>query len=161
MTFAGVFCVCIFVACFVWALALYAYKKHKNRNLPGSSTYCRAVAIKDRVHALHTIGADSVYRFFLGTSWPGWILALATMTTQVLMLFVFVVGAEVDWTTDQTDLVYTQKCPRDQDECKNTNDLDWKGWAAFAVLMAAYLLKDIIKGAKMVVLSAKERHIRT
>ena len=74
------------------------------------------------------------------------------------MLFVFVQGAEVDLSDDNVDLIYSWKCTRDQDECRDTSDLNWRGWTVFGVLMATHLLKDLINGIKMIVLSAKERH---
>ena len=55
-------------------------------------------------------------------------------------------------------MMYTWKCTRDKETCFDTSDLDWKGWLAFAVLMAAHLLKDGISGIKMINYSAKQRH---
>ena len=43
-------------------------------------------------------------------------------------------------------------------ECDDNDDLNEQGWTAFALLMAAHLLKDLIKGSKMVLLSSKQRH---
>jgi len=54
--------------------------------------------------------------------------------------------------------VYTWKCSRDTDQCWDTADLDWQGWLAFTILMVAHILKDVINGAKVVVLSGKARH---
>ena len=42
--------------------------------------------------------------------------------------------------------------------CDDNADDDWQGWAAFALLMAAHLLKDLIKGSRMIALSSKQRH---
>jgi hypothetical protein len=36
--------------------------------------------------------------------------------------------------------------------------LNYGGWIVFVALMVAYVLKDSISGAKMIVLSAKQRH---
>merc|ERR1712127_217787 len=104
------------------------------------------------------IGDDSVYQFFLGKSWVGWLIVLGTIFAQMWMLSLFVLGAEIDLSNDNTDLVYTWKCSRDQNECRDMGDLTWEGWAAFAILMIAHLLKDIINGSRMVVLSGKDRH---
>mmetsp|Transcript_40046 Transcript_40046/g.68319 ORF Transcript_40046/g.68319 Transcript_40046/m.68319 type:complete len:268 (-) Transcript_40046:79-882(-) len=73
------------------------------------------------------------------------------------MLFIFVEGAEFDLADDNTDLVYTWKCPRDQIECDNKADLTGTGWMVFGFLMATHLLKDIINGCKMIALASKER----
>jgi len=106
----------------------------------------------------------------------------------MLQLFVFVEGSEINLADDRwepcdakadcppstrsrltwmchwssllsrVDLVYSYKCPRDQDECDDTSDLTWQGWLVFAILMIAHLAKDIINGTKMIILSAKARH---
>ena len=140
------------------ALAVFAYDKYKNRKLPRSSVRRASVTNRDKKYALSTLGDGSVYQFFLGTSITGWIIVLLTLATQVGMLFVFVEGAEVDLSDDNIDLIYSWKCSRDQDDCRDTSDLSWRGWTVFGVLMATHLLKDLVNGIKMIVLSAKERH---
>ena len=140
------------------ALGVYTYDKYKNRKLSRSSIRRASVTNRDKKYALSTLGDGSVYQFFLGTSITGWLIVLLTLATQVGMLFIFVECAEVDLSQDNVDLVYSWKCSRDQDDCRNTSDLDWRGWTVFGVLMATHLLKDLINGIKLIVLSAKERH---
>jgi len=142
----------------VLALTVYAYDKYKNRKLPRSTVRRASVTNRDKKYALSTLGDGSVYQFFLGTSIAGWLIVLLTLATQVGMLFVFVEGAEVDLSDDNVDLIYSWKCSRDQEDCRDTSDLNWRGWTVFGVLMATHLLKDLINGIKMIVLSAKERH---
>jgi len=156
--FSWIFLAILIATSCVLALAVYAYDKYKNRELPRSSLRRPSVTNRDKKYALSTLGDGSVYQFFLGTSSVGWLIVLLTLATQVGMLFVFVEGAEVDLSDDNIDLIYSWKCSRDQDDCRNTSDLDWKGWTIFGVLMATHLLKDLINGIKMIVLSAKERH---
>merc|ERR1712032_1169607 len=55
---------------------------------------------------------------------------------------------------------YTWKCSRDSIICQDQESLDSYGWVIFAVLMAAYLLKDVISGAKMIVYSGKSHPLR-
>ena len=112
---------------------------------------------RDNAYALDGIGEGSLRQFILGKSWLGWTIVLAIVSMYIYALCLFVESAEIASSNDNTDLVCTWKCPQDQDECKYKADLDWKGWAVFAILMAAHLLKDIINGSKMIVLSAKER----
>ena len=106
----------------------------------------------------------------------------------MLQLFVFVEGSEINLADDRwgpcdantdcppstrsrlpwmchwssflsrVDLVYSYKCPRDQDECGDISDLTWQWWLVFAILMIAHLAKDIINGTKMIIFSAKARH---
>lgn len=100
----------------------------------------------------------SVYQFFLGKSVLGWVASLGTVLAQGFMLFEFVKGAEIDLSDDASDLVYTWFCPRDNAECRDLGDLTKSGWFAFFVLMIAHILKDIINGMKMIVLSGKARN---
>lgn len=104
------------------------------------------------------MGSISVYKFLLTTSWVGWIIVLATMGAQIWMLFLFVKGSEIDLNEENIDLVYSWKCPRDKLECKDTADDGWQGGVLFSILVIAHLLKDLISGTKLLILSAKRRH---
>ena len=151
-----------FIACFIGAacalaLAIFAYKKYRDRNIP-LPLINQSLTDRDKAYALENMGEDTVYRFFVGKSKWGWSIAIATMFTQILLLSVFVSGSERDFTNSDVDMVYTWKCTRDKETCFDTSDLDWKGWLAFAVLMVAHLLKDGISGIKMINYSAKQRH---
>ena len=148
----------LFIASCGLAFMVFVYGRRQNRNLPISTTPESSLLDRDNKYALDGFGEDSVYQFLLGTSKMGWTVVLAVIGVQIWMLFVFVQGAEIDWTDDKSDFVYTWQCPRDQDGCENKSDLTLQGWAVFAILMIAYLLKDIISGTKLIVLSAKERH---
>merc|ERR1712194_22801 len=106
---------------------------------------------------LELMGEDSVYRFFLTKSWWGWGIALVTVAAQLFMCYIFIVGSEYDFTESISDLKYPWKCPADLDGCRNTIGRGWKGWLAFAFLMVAHLLKDVIKGSKLIMLSGKTR----
>ena len=48
-------------------------------------------------------------------------MALAALLSQAWMSYLFIVGSEYDLSSDQTDLVYTWKCPRDTDTCGEDN----------------------------------------
>ena len=115
---------------------------------------------KDKKYALDAIGEDSVYSFYIGKSWPGWGITLAVTAVQIAALFMFVRAAVKDFTSDRSDFQYSWKCPRDSTECSDESDLDWQGWALFVILMAAHVLKDIINGLKLLILSGKRRHDR-
>ena len=54
---------------------------------------------KDLEYAMKSIGDDSVYKFFMGKSWLGWTFATCAVAIQLWLLFVFVQGAEIDWTS--------------------------------------------------------------
>lgn len=90
---------------------------------------------------------------------------MSSIDVESPLLWEFVKGSEVVWlllphlrSSDKVDLVYIYKCSIDSDACRNTADLTWQGWAAFGILMVSHLLKDIICGIRLVVLSGKERH---
>merc|ERR1711957_281746 len=148
----------VFVITVVTTVTSSIFDKFQNRYLPSESMQILKLADTDSKYALEVIGDDSVYQFFLGTSWLAWFIATATMTSQLWMNFLFVEASEVDLSADRSDLAYTWKCPRDNYECNNTADLTYQGWVAFAILMATHVLKDIINGMKLVVLSGKRRN---
>jgi hypothetical protein len=112
----------------------------------------------DEKYALQNIGADSVYSFFLSKSWFAWTFALLVMAMQVWVLSMFVDAAMVVFSGDNSDFVYSWRCPRNDTTCNNTQDQDWRGWAIFASLMMSHLMKDLLNGSKLLVLSARQRH---
>jgi len=130
-------------ASLVLAAMVFAYNKYSNTNNVSNGSLVRLPLLED----------ESVYRFFLGKSWLGRIIALATMGAQISLLFIFVEGVEIDLSSDNVSLVYDWKCHRDQMDCTETADKTWEGWGAFVILMIAYLLKDLINGMKLIVLS--------
>lgn len=148
----------VFGACCTVYLVSYLYEKHKKHQLNTITNRRQTAIIRENVHALDAIGNDSVYQFVLSNSWLAWGITLATMVAQILVLLIFVKAAEFDVTDDNSDFVYTWKCPRDADVCEDKADLDDRGWAAFGILMIAHLSKDLINGLKMVKLSTKEGH---
>ena len=160
------FLVLQFIACFIGAssalaLALIVYEKQRNRHI--SETRMRrqsSITDIDLKYSLDKIGDDSVYKFFLGKNIWGWLIAIATIGSQLWMLSIFVEGSKRDASDGKVDMSYTWKCTRDKDECFDTDDLDWRGWIAFAILMAAHLLKDAVNGMKMIKHSTKQRHGR-
>jgi hypothetical protein len=157
-----------YLACFVGAscvlaLAIVAREKYRDRNTLRTQVHLQSLTERDHKYALENLGEDSVYRFFLGTSKWGWSIVIATMITQIAILSIFVGGSKRDFSDSKVDMEYTWKCTRDRDECFDTSDLDWKGWLAFVVLMAAHMLKDGINGLKMIKHSGKQRlgsHVR-
>ena len=151
-----------YLACFVGAscvlaLAIVAREKYRDRNTLRTQVHPQSLTERDHKYALENLGEDSVYRFFLGTSKWGWSIFIATMITQIAILSIFVGGSKRDFSDSKVDMEYTWKCTRDRDECFDTSDLDWKGWLAFVVLMAAHMLKDGINGLKMIKHSGKQR----
>ena len=77
---------------------------------------------KDKHYALETIGADSVYSFFLTTSGLGWGIALAVTALQVCTLMIFVQAAQKKFDDDNSDFIYSWKCPRNSTECSDEAD---------------------------------------
>jgi hypothetical protein len=158
---SGVFFAFVCLACVALVIALLAYDKYRtNRHLSRELLRRQSIQFssRDTKYALETIGDDSVYRFFLGWSAAGWTIVMFTVAVQLYLLFVFVKGAEINVADDKVDFVYTFKCPRDTDECGDISDMDVQGWFSYFILMAAHLLKDLISGLKLLVLSAKQRH---
>lgn len=87
-----------------------------------------------------------------------WTIALTVSIVQILALIMFVRAAVKDFTNDQSDFIYSWRCPRDSMECRDESDLNWQGWTIYGILMAAHLLKDLINGLKLLILCGKRRH---
>jgi len=149
----------LLLICYVSLIAIASYIY--DRNSPPRSSIQRSTFIKDKQYALQIIGMDSVYRYYMSKSWRGWGVAMAVMAVQIAALVLFVKAAVKDFSDDRSDFVYSWKCPRNSTECTNESDLDWQGWALFVIMMAAHVLKDIINGLKLLILSGKRRHSRT
>jgi len=156
-----------FIACFigassVLALGLVVYEMNRNRHNISETRMQRQSSITnlDLKYSLDKIGDGSVYKFFLGKHVLGWLIAISTIGAQIWMLSIFVEGSKRDTSDGKVDMSYTWKCTRDKDECFDTNDLDWRGWIAFTILMISHLLTDAINGMKMIKHSTKQRHGR-
>ena len=135
--FALVFFALIIGTSFMLVAVVYAYEKYyKNRDLPTDSIRRPSLINRDEKYALESLGDGSVYQFFMGVSICGWFIVLLTLATQLGMLFIFVEAAEIDLSDDNVDLIYSWKCNRDQIDCRDTSDLDWRGWTVFGILMA-------------------------
>ena len=100
----------ICLICWVFHILLFFYGKY-NDNIPSSLLDSQASELIDRddQYALDTIGRDSVYRFFLGTTLRGWSIALITLAAQFFMLLIFVIASEFDLSNSNNDLVFTWK----------------------------------------------------
>eukprot|EP00804_Cyclotella_cryptica_P003506 CCRYP_002138-RC/>CCRYP_002138-RC protein AED:0.21 eAED:0.21 QI:1379/0.66/0.71/1/0.33/0.57/7/128/1232 len=162
----------IFAGLMFMVLAIYYYNKHRRSHLTRSITLERL--IEEKRHAWDAIGDRSVYNFFLTESWAAWIIALAVIIFQCIVYESFVNAAEKNFNDEKSEFVFSWRCPRNNLECRNTND--WttlishtlfnnsikkeKGWVIFTVLMICFLSKDLINGAKLVVMSTKKWHHR-
>ena len=148
--------------CIVLWAASYFIDKYKNRHsVPqgaANASEARRERSRDKKYALDRIGEGTVYRFLLTSSYLGWIITLLTIFVQFFILVPFIMAADFDLLNDKSDVAYTWKCSRDNIVCEDKGDLNGLGWWIFAILMAAFLLGDIINGAMLIVFSAKAKH---
>ena len=128
------------------------------KDSPSRSATEASVFAKEKKYALDSIGRDSVYSFILSKSRFARAFALAVISMQVWALFHFVDAARKDFTDDQSDYIYSWKCPRNSLECTDESDLDWEGWIIFSILMAAHLMKDFVNGLKLLLFCGKRSH---
>ena len=101
------------------------YGKYKDSVLSDHSGQQPSENIIDRDarYAMETIGEDSVYRFFLRDSLWGWGIAFAVKVAQIGILFVFVLASENELSDENSDVVYTWKCPPDKVRRKVVNSI--------------------------------------
>ena len=109
MVFVGIFGACWIAHMFVFYCKQYDTQRHDEAEIELAKEY-----------ALDTIGRDSVYRFFVGQTWQGWLIALVILLAQFWVLFIFVMASELNLADDKKDIVFTWKCPRDDYECRDT-----------------------------------------
>lgn len=122
-----------------------------------SSRYLFSQSKADEKYALEHLGEGSVYSFLLRESVVGWLIALATVFSQIVMLVPYIHASEFNLGMLQ-DIEYSWSCNPSDDRCIDTNGVTNMGFAIFVVLMIIFLSTDLICGLKMVVLSGKRRH---
>ena len=97
-------------------------------------------------------GEESVYGFLLSDSFSGWIIALCVGILQVLAYGLFIDAASL--ANENSDYVYSWRCPRNGDECSNDNSIGAYGWVIWALLLTTTLLDDIANSVTLIFLSA-------
>ena len=147
------------ILCYLCIVAILSMVYDRTRNSPSSSVVLdREILGEDEEYALKTIGEDSVYSFFLSKSWFAWATAVAVMAIQAWILSLFVSGAEMDFGEDNSDYIYSWRCPRNSERCENTADQNLAGWIIFGILMVAHLMVDLVNGTKLFLLCARRSH---
>ncbi|KAL7479414.1 hypothetical protein ACHAW6_005154 [Cyclotella cf. meneghiniana] len=135
----------------------YSVNKHfKACSLTG--TVSGELIEEEKHYALNAMGRDTVYSFFLTKFWTAWMVSLSVIAFQFAVFRYFVSAAEMNFEDEKSDFVYAWRCPRNIPVCKNDDDRTWGGWLIFGVLMATHLLKDLINGSKLVLMSTKTWH---
>lgn len=122
-----------------------------------SSRYLFSQSKADEKYALEHLGKGSVYSFFLSESVVGWLIALATVFSQIVMLVPYIQASEFDLGALQ-DIEYSWSCNPSDNRCIDTNGVTNMGYTIFVILMIVFLSTDLICGLKLVVLSGKRRH---
>mmetsp|Transcript_3099 Transcript_3099/g.5688 ORF Transcript_3099/g.5688 Transcript_3099/m.5688 type:complete len:2005 (+) Transcript_3099:213-6227(+) len=112
-------------------------------------------------YALESIGEDSVYSYIFSKNKFSWLITLFVVVLQTVSLLYFIDAAMRDTENEASDWIYSFKCPRDNLECLNENDVSPLGWVIFTFLMLAHLSRDLINGLKLTVLCGKLRHERS
>uniref|UniRef100_A0A7S4WD27 Uncharacterized protein n=1 Tax=Ditylum brightwellii TaxID=49249 RepID=A0A7S4WD27_9STRA len=100
-------------------------------------------------NALHAIGKDSAYSFFLSSSPIAWVLAITVLATQALCFGFFIDEAKLEFGDDRF-WRYSFFCPRNNLECRNESDVTSIGIIFFVLLALIFLLVDILNGLKLV-----------
>ena len=117
---------------------------------------------EDDLYAVSKIGKDSVYSYIVSEKLGvkrGCLIAFTTIAIQAFILVFFIKASEVsNLENNNIDIEFTWKCPPDDHTCDNRAGWTKAGWFMFAVLMIAFLAKDIINGLKLLYHSSKVRH---
>mmetsp|Transcript_6566 Transcript_6566/g.9711 ORF Transcript_6566/g.9711 Transcript_6566/m.9711 type:complete len:528 (+) Transcript_6566:1-1584(+) len=103
---------------------------------------------QQNLNALQLCGKDSVYQFVLCRSIAGRIVVVFTILAQILIFFQFLRVSSVS-DKDNSDRIYTMRCPSNKTDCEDEADVSWSGWVAFVIMMISFVLIDIIKGFRL------------
>ena len=129
------------------------FDKRKNRGMEMDEEMMRErEGDGEYVNVLNMLGNDSVYSYFATHKPTGYLLALATLATQVWILIFFIQSASKS--SDTLLLQFTWKCPPDSDVCNEGDGMTKTGWFIFGVLTTAFLAKDMINGCKLIYFSS-------
>mmetsp|Transcript_15332 Transcript_15332/g.22600 ORF Transcript_15332/g.22600 Transcript_15332/m.22600 type:complete len:1118 (-) Transcript_15332:82-3435(-) len=96
------------------------------------------------------IGTASVYSFFFSRNPIAWLLAILVLITQASCYWIFVDRAMLDFEDDEVEFIYRFVCPRNSLDCRFTSDVTHIGWFFFVVILAIFLLADLVNGIKLV-----------
>jgi len=143
-------------------VAMLSYFHQKKSSLPSESQR-HLFSEEMKLHAVETIGKDSVYSFVLSKSRCAWVIFFVIWVSQIVMNFVFISAASLDFTDDTSQFVYSFKCPAFTEECKDEDETTPLGWLFFALIMIGHVLADFVNGIKLLILSGGQelsRHRR-
>lgn len=87
----------------------------------------------------------------------GWWLALGTACAQLTTLLLFISSA--DPFHEESDVQYTMICSEFSLECEEGKSQDSFGYLVFALVLTAWLLKDIVGSLKLFVLAVFKKNI--
>eukprot|EP00586_Coscinodiscus_wailesii_P001594 CAMPEP_0172484624 /NCGR_PEP_ID=MMETSP1066-20121228/12162_1 /TAXON_ID=671091 /ORGANISM="Coscinodiscus wailesii, Strain CCMP2513" /LENGTH=424 /DNA_ID=CAMNT_0013249271 /DNA_START=105 /DNA_END=1379 /DNA_ORIENTATION=- len=93
-------------------------------------------------------GTDSVYSLILGKGWIGVIITVITVVIQCLLFAGFLQAAYFGY--DNSDWVYTIRCPSNRLECDDERGLSTYAWAISGVFIMISLLPDLLNGLKLI-----------
>jgi hypothetical protein len=137
----------LLIAC-AFVLLAQALLRRKGGSLP---------AIAER-EARALCGEHSVYSFLLSADYVCWIMYVLTLSLQSLTFSIFLDPA--DFGHENSDWQYSKRCPGNNFECNDENNVSGLGWFIFAMILASKLAADIVNGCLLVYKSCVLSSIR-
>eukprot|EP00957_Ditylum_brightwellii_P207358 15352612-Ditylum_brightwellii.AAC.1 len=105
--------------------------------------------VTSTTNEIHAIGKDSVYTFFLSSSFTAWATAIAVLATQTLCFVFFINAASLEF-GEENIWSYSFSCPRDNLGCRRNSDVSAVGWIFFGLFGFIHLTCDMLNGLKLV-----------
>ena len=102
--------------------------------------------------AREACGDESVYSFVLSDSVISWLIAFGAVFIQAATYSLFI-NASL-FSSDDSDWVYSWRCPRNSIECNDDRDLGALGWAVWTLLIVSTLLDSLVNSLKLIYLAA-------
>jgi len=107
---------------------------------------------------VETSGEDSVYCLVLTSSAISWIITILTVILQIFLFILFLLAAS--FKGDDSDWVYTQRCPASSLDCTDEREISNYAWVIFVIFMIISLLPDLLNGMKLVYKAASAGSFR-
>jgi len=101
---------------------------------------------------------NSVYSFYLSSSWFSWFIASTLAFVQIWIITMFIQSGDEDFPGNL--LVYFVSCPKNSFNCVDHSLLNMWGYVLVGIILASFLLPDLLDGTLLMYESVVEKNIQ-
>jgi len=118
---------------------------------------CKAKLPRLPFNLRHSFQVCSTYRFYLSSFATSWLLATLTVAIQGWIIVIFFQAG--DKTYPGNLWLYSVSCPEDSLECQDQSLTNGSGWIVFGIILATFLLPDLLEGTLIAYESAVDFNV--